>query len=321
MLNPSSFITRSPLDNMSIRYANELAGYVALRLFPKVTVNKKTGEWYIATKDNLRLKSLDAPSGTEAPTATYSYFKRNYTLKEKAQKMLVLEKDARDFDRPVAQLDEEAGMTNMDALMIELEDAAHTKATTSGNYPSGSVLTLSAGDTWADDAGDPVADIRTQRQVVFELCGKYPNVLTLSKKGLDILKNHPAVVDRYKYTFGGSYSAELLARLFDLEEICASEAIKNSANEGAADSMASIWDDDAVLSYRNPNPSRLRSVTYGVTLFGQEFYTKHLDAAQLGRGLGAHYLESGWEWTMEHTAAVSSSDGDSTAGALVINIF
>ena len=48
----------------------------------------------------------------------------------------ILERDARDFDRAVADLKKEAAEHNAQKLLIELEDAAHTKITTSGNYPS-----------------------------------------------------------------------------------------------------------------------------------------------------------------------------------------
>lgn len=319
MLPASSFITASPLEDFSIRYGNSLEGFAALRIFEPHIVSKKTGQFYSYSKDNLKLGKLDAPSGTEAPSFGYTVSKRTYTTAEKAAKQLVLERDARDFDRPVADLDTEAAQQNMDKLMLELEDAAHTLVTTSGNYPAALVKTLTdSTDTWLDAGGDPLNDIRDQSEDVFEACGKRPNVLALSGKGLGILLLNPAIVDRIKYT-GQAVTADIVRMLMNLQEIVVSDCIKNTANDGAADSLSSVWDDDAVLFHRGPKS--LKGMTFAKAFIANQLYVKTIDKPELGRGLGAHELESGWEYALERGSTVSSSDTDFNAGSLIVNIF
>jgi hypothetical protein len=60
---------------------------------------------------------------------------------------------------------------------------------------------------------------------------------------------------------------------------------------------------------------------YGNTLIRQNFYTKVIDAPKLGRGKGAHWLESGWEWDQQFVCQVSSSNANSTAGYLINNTY
>lgn len=320
LLNPTSFITASPLDSFSIRYSNDQDKYAALKLFPPVITPKKTGEFYILSKDNLRSIDATAPAGTEAPSHTYSARKETFTCVTHRVKTLVLGADARDFDRAVADLDQEAAMQNMDSLLIEMEVAAHTKATTSTNYPSGLVTTLVDNSTrWSDSLGDPMSVVKTSSQAIFESCGKRPNKLFLSKTGFETLKNNAAIVDRVKYT-GNAATLQILCALLELEEIVVSDVLKNTANEGAADVGASVWDDDAVLAVVDPTP-RLRSMSYGKTFMSNNLYVSNIDQPLLGAGLGAHYVETGWEWTQKTCATIASNDGDFAAGALIINIF
>ncbi len=175
MLSPSSFITTNPLEDFSIRFANDQPKYIAQQIFPPHVVSKKTGKFYQYSKDNLRSgQNTDAPSGTEANRGDYMVATKTYTCKEKAWKGLVLEKDARDFDRPVADLDQEQTMQNMDVLLEGLEVEMYTKISTTSNYPSD--LTAAAGGVWSGSSGDPLEDIRAAREAVFlrQLPGPQP---------------------------------------------------------------------------------------------------------------------------------------------------
>jgi hypothetical protein len=320
MLNASAFKTQDPLSNYSIRYSNDLDGYAALKIFTPFYVPKSTFKWYAYAKENLQSRDLNAPSGSEAPTGNYSVFTNTSTAKEYAFKHLVLGKDARDFDRPVADLNQDAAAANMDALMIAMEIAAHTKATTAANYPSALTSTLGAGATWAVAGGDPFEDVRLARQAVFEACGKAGNAMALSYKAMEYLRIHPGITERIKYTSAASITNQMIAALLGLDVIIVSKAVYNSALEGSADVLASIWDDDAVIFHKNDTQA-LRSLTYGRTFLVSNFYTKLIDKPELGRDGGAHFLESGWEWSQEFASQVSDTDADSNCGYALLNVF
>lgn len=313
----ASFITRTPLDNLSIRYANEATAYVSEKLFPLKTVPKKTGSFYVLSKDNLRNDPTRAPSGTEAPSGGYTASTKTFTLGEFAWKGLVLEKDARDADKAVADLNTEQAMHNMDKLLLDMEQKMATKVLTSGNWPASLVTTLS-GNGWADDSSDPAEDVRNMRQTAFENSMRYPNYGYCNQKTVDILRKHPAILEYFKYTGAGKVTADQLASFFDLQGIYVSNALSNTANEGAADTLGYVWADSFVLAYQDPNPG-LRTITFGQTFIGQQFYTKTIDAPELGRGLGAHWLESGMEYDHEFIARDASDKP--LAGALIVNTY
>src|SRR5688500_17900580 len=108
-VNPSSFRTTTPLENFSVKVINDLDKHFAgLKLFTPLMVSKSVGSRYQYKHDHLRLEKVDAPSGSEARTGSYGVFTNTYTCLEKAWKTRVLEKDARDADRPVSDFDFDA---------------------------------------------------------------------------------------------------------------------------------------------------------------------------------------------------------------------
>ncbi len=100
-----------------------------------------------------------------------------------------------------------------------------------------------------------------------------------------------------------------------------SDAGKNTANEGATDSMAAIWGNTALVFCKDP-AARLRSMTFGKMFIANQIYTRTLDKSELGRGMGAHEIETGWEYTLESCATTTpGSDDDFNAGFLLTSVF
>src|SRR6185295_214360 len=88
--------------------------------------------------------------------------------------------------------------------------------------------------------------------------------------------DHPAIVERVKYSQLGVLSTELLARFFDVERVIIGEAQKNGSVEGQADSMSYIWGKDALLAYINPRLGQ-KTVSLGVTYQWKERTTERLN--------------------------------------------
>jgi hypothetical protein len=317
MLNTTNMITRTPLERYALDYGANMEGFVWSKLFPQRTAKKRTFSFTVMDKASLRSERTDAPSGSEANAGEFGASVKNVTLAEHAFKGLVLGRDQRDLDSSIGDLNQQQARLNMSVLMTGMEIAAATKATTAANYKSGLSVTLAAGDTWADPASDPLDDIRTYREAVFAESGRRPNIMIMSGKALGYLRQHPSLVDLFKYTMPGLPTQEKLAQVAELQQIVIADAVKNTATEGAADAISSIWDDNVVLAYVNENdPSR---ITYGATFVGQDFYTKIIDEPKLGRNLGAHWVESGIEYAFEFLARDGSED--SIAGAVIKNVF
>jgi hypothetical protein len=322
MLLPASFRTTDPLSNLSVRYVNDQSKYAALRVLPPFLVPKNHFKFYIYDKQNLHLEKLDAPSGTESKRFDYSVTSATAIAKEFAAKHLVLGKDARDFDTPVADLRQDAALSNMDKLMIHMEDAMYTFVATTGSYASANKVTLA--NAWSGNGGDPIEDIRVGREAVFASSGQRPNALALNQQTLDYLKNHAAIVDRIKFVGAGAavgdQSAVVAAiqRLFELDEIIVSDVLKHTSNEGATDATSKIWGATALLFLKNGSQS-LRQQSYGRTFMVNQLSTKSLPRPELARGdLGAEEIESSWEWVHQGTMLTSSKFD---AGYLISGVY
>ena len=112
---------------------------------------------------------------------------------------------------------------------------------------------------WSDyAASDPIEDIELGKETILQNTGYMPNRLVLGYKTFRRLKHHPDVVDRFKYTSPDSITEEMLARLFEVEQVVVMRAVKNTAAEGATAVMAFVTGvDDALLCYANPSPGLL----------------------------------------------------------------
>ena len=319
MLLPGNFRTQDPLSNLSVKFMNDQQKYAALKVLPPFLVPKSTFKFYQYNKSNLTLDKLDAPSGTEARIFDYDAFTNVATTKEYAAGTRVHAKDARDFDAPVADLRLDAAQLNAEKLLIHMEDAMYTKISTTGNYPA--ALTTASGG-WDVATSDPIEDVRVARQAVFEKTGLRPSEMALNQKALDLLKNHPAIVDRIKFVgmLGAAEVVRALSSLFEMQNIHVSDVLKNTAQEGATDSLSTIWGSTCLIY--TPANGGLRSNGYGRTFMTADLQTKIIDRPELGRGsLGVEDLVTSWEWTQEFICQAGDSDADSHAGYLLTSLY
>lgn len=91
-----------------------------------------------------------------------------------------------------------------------------------------------------------------------EKTGRRPNKLVLGPKLYVVLKNHPEVVERVKYTMGAPaiVTPKILAEVFDVQDVLVAEAVYNAAAEGKTENIGFITPkQDALLCYAAPAPS------------------------------------------------------------------
>jgi hypothetical protein len=122
---------------------------------------------------------------------------------------------------------------------------------------------LSGTSQWSDYTNsDPFTNIRTAISTVQAAIGRRPNTLVFGQATWNKLVDHPDIVERIKYSMAGAVTAELVARLFDVEQVLIGSAVYNSADEGATDSLGYIWGKHAWACYITPKPA-LKQITLG----------------------------------------------------------
>jgi len=323
-LNPSLFQTTTPLQDFSIRAANDMSGYIADEVFTPVIVSKTAIKVYQYDLSQIRSKDSRKASGAEADLVDYGVFTTDRTPLLNKFAAEYDPADTHNFDAPVAQLQQDAALIVMDSLMLAKEVQMATKALTTSNYPTALTSTLAADATWLVSGGDPEGNAATARNAVFNACLVPPNAAALSYTTLNALRAAPYFIDRMKYTNASVTEDGFIAMLkawLGVEYLHISKAKKTTAVEGnATQTVTDVWGDEILFYVKRPGQS-LRTMRYGANYIRNQLYTYQYQVNERGSGDGRiQRLEMGWWYSLEAGAVVSSSDSDFSAGYLLKNV-
>ena len=238
-MSTNRYLVNDPiLTGFSLAYKN--SAYIADLLLPSLAVDKQSGKHFVYDKgrfrvnDNLRGAGARSKEVTHNISSSSAYFCEDHALKE-----FVTDED-RDNAVPPADPFQDAteNVTEMHMVAKEVEAA--------GILTSTSVLsqntTLSGTSQWSDFSNsDPIADIRTGKQTIHASIHVDPNTLVLGKQVWDKLIDHPALIERIKYSQFGAVTEDIVARILGVERLIIGAAGKNGAVEGQSDSMSYIW--------------------------------------------------------------------------------
>ena len=258
-------LVSGPLANVSIAYRNR--SYIADRVFPiidnvdpkaKITRYLK-GAWF-ADEADLRA------AGTRAKRGSFPADYIDINTKEYAFAKEVTDEDRRNAKRQLAppmQPDQDAIEFTADKIDLkkEVRTAALIKATSWSGIAAGGE---DAEGLWApnDATNTFVADVTARIETIRSSTGLRPNTLVLDFGTYAALKKLDDLLDRIKYTQRGILTADMIAAIFDLDEVLIGEAIKSTAKEtkaGTAFTKENIWEVNAgkgmaFLFYRPKSP-------------------------------------------------------------------
>ncbi len=261
MLVQQDVVVDPALSNVSIKYTNDT--FIADLLLPMLKTSKQTGKYYVYDKANLRVDKTNRAAGSAAneidfgvsPTGTFA-------CDDHALKGFVVDEVQDQADAALNPLIDETE-TVTEKLMLDRETNAAALLFSTANITQNT--TLSGTNQWSDYSNsDPIGDVRTARTTIHAATFKKPNTLVLGKQVFDMLIEHPQIIERIKYSQLGVVTAELLARLFQVEQVIVGEAGSNTAVEGQTDSLSYIWGKYALVCYIAPQ-IRLKMLTLGLT--------------------------------------------------------
>lgn len=253
-----------PLTNVSIAYLQNSNAYIADKVFPRVPVDHQSNYYWEYSKSDWRRTDVQrrAP-GTETPGVGWKkkmgqYFCHVYgvhkdvddQIRANADSVFKLDRDATEF------------VTNQLLLKRDLDwNAEYFKAGVwDTEYTGGADFTQ-----WDDAGSDPVADMSDWTIEFRKLTGMAPNVMVLGAETMAKLKQHPAIIERIKYTQRGIVSEDLIATLFDVQKLYTSYATVATVAEttdAATQDAAATFDfitpsKSALLLYTPSQPSLL----------------------------------------------------------------
>lgn len=255
------------LTNLAVAYLPDLREeLVASQIFPIVPVRKASDKYKRYDKEDFnKAQARKRAPGTESFGSGYRVSESTYSCD-----VWSFHKDVDDWTRANADepIDPDRDATELvtRALLLtrELEwtNAFFRPGVWTGQADQTGV---DAGPgtnqflRWNDAGSDPIADIRRARLAIKRSTGFRPNTLVLQEEVYEVLREHPDIVDRVKYTQRATQDQldeALLAAVFRVQRVIVLGAVHATGIE-PGETMGWMAGKHAWLGYVAPRPGIL----------------------------------------------------------------
>ncbi len=239
-------------SSLSIGFKNER--FLWDMIAPVSEQTEQSGTYFVYDREFWFRRQEGAERAAEGPYTRVGYGVSNQTFNARE---IGFEKLLGEVTRNASQTPENLEtqdiqfLTNL--IQLELEKRVSGVLFITGVW--GTSNTLTGSNQWSDFANsDPIADADTASNTIRQNTGATPNTMFVGKVGWDQLKNHPLVLEKYKYTQRAIMTPELVAAVLEVPEITVGDSVENTAGENLAFTGADIWTDNALFLVRN-NPA------------------------------------------------------------------
>lgn len=239
------------LTTVSTAYIQGEDKYVAARVFPVVPVEHKSDKYHRFDKDDfLRDEAEERAPSSESAGSGFRVAQDDYSARTYA-----FHKDVDDEVRanadPAADVDEAATRFVTQKMLMKRETLWRDTYFVTGAWTN----QTTPAPLWNDPTADPIENITNQIETIEARTGYRPNVIVAGAQVSRALKNHPDIIDRYKYVQQGVITTQLLASLFEVEEFLEMRAVTNTAAEGAVTQLPGyVGGKHLLIAYRAPSP-------------------------------------------------------------------
>lgn len=287
------------LTNISVAYMQKAENFISDKVFPVVPVDKKSNKYFTYTKNDwFRDEAQRRAPGTESAGGGYNLSTDTYSADVWAFHKDVDDQTLANADTPLNPLREAAEFVTR-RLLLRREIQFVSDFLTTGVWGT-DVTGVSASPTstqfyqWSDYANsDPIEDIEAAKASILSTTGMEGNTLVLGYEVFRKLKNHPDIVDRYKYTTSSVITEDMMARLFGIDRILVAKSVKATNNEGATGAYGFTFGKAACLLHVASSPGLMTpSAGYifawtgvsgglGATVGTSNFRMEHLKANRI----------------------------------------
>ncbi len=260
-----AFVTPMPLGTLNVALSNFAKQFrnnalVGDTLAPRVPVEHQSYQYVVWNRDDFRVPaSTQRAPGDPAATTRRGYSAAPYMCQSHALKGKVpFESEAYGLNLGFStkkQLTQQ--LINQISLAREVEIANLMLSTS--NFPNG--VTLSGTSMWdaypstpetGTDGSHPIVVVDAYKAILRQAGVQDSEMqLTLSDPVAVKLRNHPDIIDRFKFTnTQGGITDEMLSKAFGVKVVTASAIVLDKGNNASW-----VWGNNAVLSYAQPAPT------------------------------------------------------------------
>jgi hypothetical protein len=259
---------------------------IADLVMPVVPVKKESDIYYKYTRA-WKLPQSKRAAGAEANEVEWNVSTDTYQCEEYALKDLIPDRVRNNADNPL-NMDVDTTENLVELIQLGREKRVADVVFATGTYGT-QTSALSGTNQWDDYAGsDPIGDVRDAKAVVHAASGKMPNTMIIGFEAYLKLLDHPDILERIKYTQKGLITADLLASLFEVDNLLVGKALYDSTQEGVAESLGYVWGKNVALIYAEKSPG-LKKVSFGYQFQSRGFRTKKWRV----EGRDGDFIESG----------------------------
>lgn len=301
------------LSNMSIAYIQDEKNYIAHRVFASVDVKKQSDRYVKFPKGYfLRSDAQRRVGGTESASKKFSvdttptYFCEPWALHHDID-----DRKRANADSPM-MIDQGAVAILTQDLMIRREMEFVTAFMDTAGSGWTTIRTGGSNFTrWDQASAIPVDNMLTWLDDAGESTGWRPNVAVFGARVWTTLRRNSQVLDLIKYTSGVDAPAvateQMMAKLLGIDEVLVARATRNTAAEGATDSLSYIVSDVALFAYRTKSPA-LDTPSAGYIVEFSEFDKVKAGNAAIGQFRMENLRSDRYEGQMDFDMIQSAPD-------------
>ena len=165
--------------------------------------------------------------------------------------------DYREENEAIFALRQFALNTTQDVIALGREKEVATLALDESKYDAGNKVTLSGTSKITSKQADIFAMFDTGIRAVKRAIGRKPNVCVIAGDVWAALKEHPAVIEKLKYSQVAIVTPEVFAKLIGIDTVKIGEAVYEESSQ-----LKDIWSDAIVLAYVAPRSAERKGTVY-----------------------------------------------------------
>ena len=259
MPSPSSALTTLRPDLASfLEYdlESDRNGYVASRVFPVVDVASQAGQFGVLPIEELmQQRTTNRSPGGGYSRGNFKFQTATYACEEHGAEEPVDDRQAKMY-REYFDAEQVATLRAFSAVLRNAEQRVADAVFNTTTW-NGASLTTGITNEW-DDVGNatPITDVDAAVKKVYDGSGLWANALIVNQKVFRNLRRCAQIIDAIESSGAGDPSkqsditADMLARVFDLDFVIVAGASRNNGKEGQAASPVQIWSDEYAMVCR-----------------------------------------------------------------------
>lgn len=246
---------------------------VGMALFPSIGVPAAGGNILEFGREDFKLYNTRRAPGDPVKQIQFGHAGKPYALTNDALDAKTPREHQRDAEQvPGIDMLSRAVNRTMQVMHLALEKEQADLARDAANYVIPNKVALSGTDQFSDLANsDPAGVIQDAVNAIQAAAAVDPNVIVISRSVFNVLKHHPALVDKIKHTQVGVVTAELMASFFDVARVEVGKAIYLGDDDVTVD----VWGKDIIVAYAPELPTGMDEPSYGYTYTMEEAGVRH----------------------------------------------